>query len=363
MRIGILTPHYAYNYGAVLQAFALLHYLRSRGHEAQIINRRPPSLAAVPSRMGRWARALQEHTQGRNFVKNEAEHLQPQTVKIVVYNDLKLLEKYDFDAVVVGSDQVWRDDYAFNSFGYNMFLDFVDHRKVRKIAYAPSFGKNTWQQSEEVRRKVEELLKEFHAISVREESGVRICADIFGVEATHVLDPTLLLSAKDYMDEYHIGKNSRREPYVVSYILDYDDEKKHTIDTIAAHYGKPHVGIDISNYAGRLSKFVHRFYPTYPEVRTWIENIAHADFVVTNSFHGMVFSIIFCKQFIVYGNRGRGMERFHSLLKIFGLERRLLDWHDNFREATDTAIDYRKVEPVIKEWQQKSYTFINEALT
>ncbi|WP_308761032.1 hypothetical protein [uncultured Bacteroides sp.] len=61
MRIGILTPHYAYNYGAVLQAFALLHYLRSRGHEAQIINRRPPSLAAVPSRMGRWARALQEH--------------------------------------------------------------------------------------------------------------------------------------------------------------------------------------------------------------------------------------------------------------------------------------------------------------
>lgn len=295
-------------------------------------------------------------------MRNEAIHLQPQTDKIVALNDVRLLEKYDFDAVIVGSDQVWRDDYAFNSFGYNMFLDFVDRCKMRKIAYAPSFGKSTWLQPEEVRRKVEELLKEFHAISVREESGVRICADIFGVAASHVLDPSLLLSAKDYMHEYRIAEDSRRKPYVASYLLDYDNEKKHTIDNIAAYLGKPHVGIDISNYTGRLSSFFHRFYPAYPKVRTWIDTIAHADFVVTNSFHGMVFSIIFRKQFVVYGNRERGMERFHSLLKIFGLEQRLLDWHDNFREVIDTEIDYRKVEPLIKEWQQKSYTFIHEAL-
>lgn len=362
MKIGILTPHYAWNYGAVLQAFALKTYLQHIGHEVFIINRRPCSLAAVPSIAGRLSRKLQEHTQGKNFIHNEISYLQPETVPIIYDTDLSKLEAYKFDAVVVGSDQVWRDDYAFNSFGYNEFLDFVDSSNTRKIAYAPSFGKDSWHQPEDVRRQVEMLLHNFHAISVREASGVNICKDVFHVKATHVLDPTFLLERNDYISLYELPVNHFYHNFMASYILDGNASKRKKIKTIAQGLNLVQRDIILDTYSGRLSNLLHRFYPIYPSVKTWLFNIANADFVVTNSFHGMAFSIIFRKQFIVFGNVARGMERFRSMLQMFGLENRLLNWDDDVIRLSHTPIDYAKIEPLISEWQQRSFNFIRQAL-
>lgn len=361
MKIGILTPHYAFNYGAVLQAFALLTYLKSQGHDVVIINRRPPSQAAVPSLAGRVCRKMQEHTQGRNFIANEIKHLQPQTVPIILPQDLSLIDKYHLEAIIVGSDQVWRDDYAFNSFGYNVFLDFAGC-EIRKISYAPSFGKDTWVQPEPVRQRVAELLHDFHAISVREASGVDICRRMFDVEATHVIDPTFLLVGDDYLSHYGLSRQNGRKPFVAGYILDGDELKKKALATIAHKLGMDCREIIFDTYIGRLSRFVHRFYPIYPTVETWLRNIANSDFVVTNSFHGMAFSIIFRKQFIVFGNKERGMERFHSMLRMFGLENRLLNWEDDASSLISTPIDYHAVESLIVQWRKKSQFFLNNAL-
>lgn len=360
MKIGILTPHYAFNYGAVLQAFALLTYLKSQGHDVVIINRRPPSQAAVPSLLGRVCRKIQEHTQGRNFIANEIKHLHPQTVPIILQQDLPLIELH-FDAIIVGSDQVWRDDYAFNSFGYNVFLDFVDPT-TRKISYAPSFGKDTWERPEPVRQRVAELLHDFHAISVREASGVDICRRMFDVEATHVIDPTFLLVGDDYLCHYGLSRQNGRKPFVAGYILDGDEVKRKALATIAHKLGMDCRKIIFDIYTGRLSRFVHRFYPIYPSVETWLRNIANSDFVVTNSFHGMAFSIIFRKQFIVFGNKERGMERFSSMLQMLGLGNRLLDWEDDVEPLISTPIDYHSVEPLIAKWKDKSKAFLNNAL-
>lgn len=362
MKIGILTPHYAYNYGAVLQAFALLTYLREIGHDAMIINRRPKWQAAVPSFWGRMSRLLEEHTRGRIFVKNERKHLRPETMPIILASDLPKLKSYNFDAVIVGSDQVWRDDYAFNSFGYNEFLDFVDSSISRKIAYAPSFGKESWHKPEDVRRRVETLLHDFHAISVRETSGVNICKDVFHVVATHVLDPTFLLEPNDYIRLYGLQRKHLNQQFMSSYILDGDKLKREKIIAIAKKLNLRYRNIIMYSHSGRVSSLLHRFYPIYPSVETWLLNIAKADFVVTNSFHGMAFSIIFRKQFVVFGNAVRGMERFRSMLQMFGLEDRLLSWDDDVMQLFYTPIDYTKVEPLISEWQQRSFNFIQQAL-
>lgn len=362
MKIGLLTPHYAYNYGAVLQAFALLVYLQRLGHEVLIINRRPQWLAAIPSFWGRCARKLQELTQGRNFLSNESVYLQPQTEPIIALRDVDKIKTYHFDAIIVGSDQVWRDDYIFTTFGYNIFLDFLDSRETRKIAYAPSFGKDTWQQPEVVRRRVETLLHDFYAISVREASGIRICADLFHVHAFHVLDPSLLLNGSDYIRLYGLNVIKYRQPYLAAYILDCDIDKQRIVHSISSQLGVKARCILIFQTTNKISRFTRRFFPILPPVKEWLENIMNARFVVTNSFHGMVFSLIFRKQFIVYGNKTRGMERFKSFLNIFGLEDRLLDWHDNFNDQLNRPICYEKIDPIIKEWQQRSYEFINQAL-
>ena len=149
MRIGLFSPHFAFNYGAVLQAFALKTFLIEHGYDAVIINRRPEYHCAIPSLFGRIARRIEELAKFNSFGKFEREYLQPQTELIVHQTDWSKFEKFNLDAVIVGSDQIWRDDYCFTSFGYNLFLDFITDKSIKKISYAPSLGKESWNADPE----------------------------------------------------------------------------------------------------------------------------------------------------------------------------------------------------------------------
>lgn len=362
MKIGLLSPHYAYNYGAMLQAFALCHYLRREGYDAVILNRRQAAKCDIPSFAGRMARRLEILAKWSSFGKFDRDYLQPQTVAVIHQCDWQKVGLSDFDAVIVGSDQVWRDDYAFNSFGYNLFLDFTEGYHLKRIAYAPSLGKATWQRPADVTLRVKELLARFDAVSVREDSSVDILQKQFGVRAQLVLDPTMLLTAADYRRAFNLRKLPPPKRYIAAYLLDYDHALQSCLQQVSATLHLPVRLVRAKGYKGRLAQLLNRFLPVR-SVTAWVQNIANADFVVTNSFHGMVFSIIFRKQFIVFINTERGAARFHSLLGMFGLESRLVTSREqSFLYLISERIDYAPIEPAIARWQEISRTYLHNAL-
>lgn len=142
------------------------------------------------------------------------------------------IENVHFDGFVVGSNQVWRPDYNKNGMLENMFLDITGNEAVKRVAYAVSFGVDIWEYSEEQTRICKELIRKFDAISVREKSGLKLCSDYLCVEATHVLDPTMLLDTGDYnslIDKQHIGKV---DGGLFCYILDTSSTKLNAMDYV-----------------------------------------------------------------------------------------------------------------------------------
>ncbi len=205
------------------------------------------------------------------------------------------------DAVIVGSDQVWRPQYNYRI--EDMYLKFAERLPIKRIAYAASFGVAEWEYTPKQTCECSRLAKKFDAISVREESGVRLCKEYLGVDATWVLDPTLLLTKDDYLpicEEIPICT----EKYLAVYVLDENKEISATYEKIAASHGL-------------IVKKFHADSKSTLSVPEWIAMFRDASYVVTDSFHGTVFSIIFGKEFKCIYNKGRGAARFESLLKLY----------------------------------------------
>lgn len=362
MRVGLFSPHYAFNYGAVLQAFALKEYLIDNGYDAAIINRRPEYQCAIPSFMGRIARRIEEFAKRNSFGKFEKTFLQPQTERIIFQSDWQKFPELNLDAVIVGSDQVWRDDYTFNSFGFNLFLDFIKDEHTLRIAYAPSLGKDSWNASKDVEDKVKFLLKKFDSISVREDTSIGVLKSKFDVDSTLVVDPTMLLTAQKYLEKLNFQTEKKRK-YIAAYILDYDERYRNVLRRVSEILSMPVRKIVVKKSMGKFHEMISRFSPMR-SVTDWVKNIANSDYVITNSFHGMVFSIIFRKQFLVFMNSDRGGARFMSLLKMFGLQDRLVNISDEiYLERLNEIINYSDdVDYAIQQWRKHSEEYLRKSL-
>ena len=147
-------------------------------------------------------------------------YIQPITPKIHTNSSLKEIAINDeYDAFIVGSDQVWRLHYSPNILNYYFYFIF-DKKKIKKIAYAASFGLPDWHYPKRITRKVQKLAQKFDAISVREANAVKLCHEKLKVDATHVLDPTMLLCKQDYIDLVNNEKESVSPGELMVYILD-----------------------------------------------------------------------------------------------------------------------------------------------
>lgn len=372
MRIGILTLPQETNYGGILQAFALQRTLRKMGHDAITIDRhnRKGYSSLLVHIAGYCKRLLQHYILGRknvpikwnaNISPDEFKLVSGETQKFIERNilltrsvfsdELAEIEKeYQFDAYVVGSDQVWLEYYCPSS-----FLSFVHREGVKRVCYAASCGKKSFFNYPDKVKQCRNLAPLFDGISVREDYLIPLCKDKLGVDAQWVLDPTMLLDPKDYLDASLC--NVDNTPILFSYILDPDHEKDTIINSIADMLSVPIVNGSRIYETGSS--------PVYPSVDDWLYNINRAKFVVTDSFHGTVFSILFNKPFLSIGNARRGMARFQSLLKRFGLEDRLI-----FINGTETdyltkvreSIDYDKVNHYLSIERVKSFNFIVKSL-
>ncbi|MDD5618423.1 MAG: polysaccharide pyruvyl transferase family protein [Candidatus Omnitrophica bacterium] len=382
MKIGILTVNLNFNYGGILQAYALQAYLKRCGHEAWLIvndrNRQSLSFSAMLEAAARDIYGAEMPTTRSNFEReiicqNTAyfmrKYINPVTGTIESRKAVDWLDIYNFDAYIVGSDQVWRKGFTkkkrssffeiFKSMFWPrpMFLDFVKSDKIKRITYAASFGIDEWEYDRCSTKKMANLLRKFDAVSVREDSGVRLCKDYLGVNAIHVIDPTLLLSSSEYMELCKMENTPKSRGDMMIYLMD------ETREGIAGIIAKKKRLSPFSVNAKTKSSKAPLEDRIYPPVTDWIRGFFDAKFVVTDSFHGCAFSIIFNKPFLAIGNKSGGMARFYSLLKMFGLEDRLiLDIDELKDDKILTEINFDKINQILKIKQQEASDFLREAL-
>lgn len=373
MKIGVLALQLRYNFGGILQAYALQKTLKDLGHDAVHIDQ------CKYVSLGPWykkypiylKRAIRRHLGSEDIVvradvainnasKIISTHTEPfieKHIRRIFTRDFSNLRKGDFDAFIVGSDQVWRPKYFFSKIE-NAYLDFAKEWNIKRIAYAASFGTEEWEYTEEQTRNCSTLLKKFNTVSVRESSAVKLCSEKLWVDAQHVLDPTMLLSKEDYIKLFGNAGTDQSDGNLFCYILDENTEKATIIDKVAKEEGLTpfHVNSKYDDPSAPIEERIQQ------PVEKWLRAFYDAEFVITDSFHACVFSIIFNKPFIVYGNKERGFARFESLLKLFGLEERLVCSPDEINKAFNTPIDWKKVNSIQQQKKEEALLFLTANL-
>lgn len=376
MKVAILTQPLHTNYGGTLQAFALQYILREFGHEPVTINYRKIKPVVNPVRLT-LSRIKQKLIRGKiiySFSDEDVTQISKYhnefISKNIKYTDAiysvdelnNIILSENFNAIIVGSDQTWRPRYSprIDSF----FLDFLSaNKKIKKIAYASSFGTDDWEFSEEQTVKFSKLLKEFHSVSVRENSAVQMCVEHFGVSPQHVLDPTLLLDRSIYI-ELIKNVSSKGSGNVFNYVLDKSKEKKEIIQSTCKLLDKDFFATYPEYSEKEVRKIKDYTEYTYPPIEEWIRSFYDAGFVITDSFHGTVFSIIFNKPFISIGNESRGKARFTSLLSMFNLENRLVSHASEINpELVNAPIDFDMVNSKLYEMRKHAITFLKDSLS
>lgn len=372
MRIGILTLPLHANYGGLLQAYALQTVLERMGHEVVVFdspNYMPISFLkkclAYPKRfvdkyiLGKNIKITRETTFNRETAIIRR-YVQPFTDKYIhryEVTNLNSLKNEDFDALIVGSDQIWRPVLFKNI--EDAFFDFARDWDVKRIAYSASFGVDTWEYSHEQTLNCEELIQMFDAVSVREKSGVDLCRNKLGrYDVEWVLDPTMLLGKSDY--ESVIAKShvpmQENQGELFFYILDETPLKKKILTHLSDEMGyRPFkVSAPIDDFSLPAEQRVQ------PPVEQWLTAFRDAKFIVTDSFHASVFSILFQKQFVVIGNQFRGSTRMQSLLEMFGLQERMVSSIHDVKNLN--MIDYHVISERLAFLKSKSLSFLEKSL-
>lgn len=372
MKIGILSLSLYVNYGGILQTYALQTVLERMGHEVTFIQKRNwPLRLKLKDMPIVYAKRIVKNLMGQHvpmsyerifnseapIIRQNIEPFVRKHIRMKVVDDYRQIRETDFDAIVVGSDQIWRPLYVKHI--ESAFLDFAkDWNNIKRVAYAASFGTDNWEYSRNQNERCRKLVKLFNAVSVREASGVKLCKEHFGVEAKHVLDPTMLLEAEDYIKLFKENDTPKSDGNLLCYILDESEEKSKIIDMISEQK--------------HLKPFKVSARPVYrydlpveeriqPSVERWLRGFYDADFVVTDSFHACVFSILFRKPFIVYGNKSRGMSRFTSLLGMFGLQDRIVENLVDLEGKMMTEIDWSAVYSTLSARRSEANDFLKTA--
>lgn len=378
MKIAILTQPLGHNYGGLLQAFALQHLLKQLGHECETIDRRKHRplkrrlktrvreyLDFVRGKQRLWPSNQLPLTVYKHLNKFRDQHLR---MSPTITNSAQLTEyvqTQNFNAIVVGSDQVWRPRYSPEL--SNFFCDFLPvNSPIKRISFAASFGVDDWEFNQQQTTTSRQLLQYFDAVSVRESSGVELCKkNLNYTDAKWVIDPTLCLKPDVYRQL--IGHDNVSEHHVLTYILDHTSTKQALAENVAEHYQmqlhsvKPIVTLQQRN-SSNLDDYI------FPSIESWLKGFMDAKYVVTDSFHGCVFSILFNKPFVAIGNQARGLSRFKSLLNLFELDSRLLIIEDDtvpraIKDLLHQEIDWERVNQRREELSKDAISFLERALS
>ncbi|WP_034259779.1 polysaccharide pyruvyl transferase family protein [Aequorivita capsosiphonis] len=375
LKIAILTQPLHDNYGGLLQAYALKEVLNTLGHEAIIIDRRggkPKGLRKIASRVkGKLLGREVISKRHQDIISKETisfrEKYIPNLSEVIEDNQgMYKLNNMNFDAYIVGSDQCWRPKYS--PYIRNYFLDFAKEKSnIKRLSFAASFGVSDWEFTDEETQDCKELLQRFDAISVREKSGIDLVKKHLGRnDAVHLIDPTMLLATDDYKKIAAQEKTKPSDGNLKVYVLDKSDSKMRIIRDAEKKLGLKMFEVLPKKRLGSepvTNQNVTDF--AYPNPVEWLRAYQDAKFVITDSFHGTAFSIMFNVPFISIGNPKRGMARFESLLGMFDLEDRLISddlEHVKIDTIINNKINWDKVNQILDKEKIKALDFLKSNL-
>lgn len=381
MKIAILTQALYNNYGGILQNYALQTVLKRMGHNVETLDwdaykfffkdkdsslyrdikilinrilRRRFNKTSWKKKSDIWRKAQNNQVFVRKYIQKSK--------FLYTFDDFySYSQKRKFDAYIVGSDQVWRPKCNQDGMLERMFLDFVADDTALKISYAASLGIDYCEFDDTQISKCSELIKRFNRVSVREDSSIALCKQIFSYDkALMVLDPTFLLNKSDYLNLINEDKDISYEGNLYSYILDNNEQLKTCISAVEQIIEAKRFCIDDINPTYYKS---HKKNST-PSLVCWLAAFQKADYIICDSFHGTVFSLIFNKPFIVLGNKERGLARMESLLRMFDLHDRLILDYDatTISNTLKKQIDWPHVNETIKREKKLSIKFLIESL-
>lgn len=365
MKISIITLHRAQNYGSVLQTFALQHKLEELGHNAEILDYHPERYTNKG-----WLKRLKDKSpkfknplillaakaliypsylrKGKvfNAYVNKYLHLNP--TKFATNEEAKNL-LFDSNAYCTGSDQVWNSHWN-ECVEKALYLDFVPKGKLI-FSYAASVGLSELPKDEiEVTR---QLLEKYEYLSVREDTGVEILKSLGRQDAVQSLDPTLLLTKEDW-NKYTSDKYSDKQ-YILTYNLHHDPEIDNYANALSKKYGVP-----VWNISYNWHDVVRKGHLCWcPSVEDFLGLIKHAKFVVADSFHATVFSIIFEKSFVTITPE-IASSRISSILNLLGIGDRNLNKFVDI-SVMETPIDYKAVKEKLAMEQKVSMDYLCNA--
>lgn len=361
-KIALLTYRYDSNYGGNLQRYALVTTLQRLGCEVTCLYIR---LNWSHQGLKYWVKRTIKQIIKRYVLlrKNEPiclwkyedkNYIKQTTVTIpfynkyinhtpVLYGDIWLnrwVHNHDYDAFIVGSDQVWRKHYI-ERFGLGTyFLDFLpEDYKGKRVAYGASFGVDYEEYDRDEQELIRPLYEKFTAVSVREIGGLNLLKQYKWntPEGKCVLDPTLLLKAEDYSKLIDAADTHTPQSKLLCYILDSNDEKNKIIEKIAGELKEEPM-------------IIHAGVRATESIEQWLRDIRDANHIVTDSFHGVVFSLIFHKSFKVIINQARGASRFESLEKMLNI-------------SLTEEIDWAKLDMTFDKLRKQSVQFLKDALS
>ena len=346
--VGIVGWWYGKNYGSALTYYALHEVVEGLGYDTLMLEWPWKKKPFPPI--------------SDNFVRRFAKKHYNMSAQYT-FDEYPSLNNH-INQFLVGSDQLW-NYWDSKDMGNYYMLDFVREDR-KKISYATSFGHPDYPAPKDVCEKQAEILKTFDAISVREDDGVRICREVFGVNATQVSDPVFLCPKQKYLQLISEAKINYDRPYLLAYILSPNKEKGEMLKSAADKLGldlliildgqtdleenKKRIGID--NVRQNVG------------IEDWLAYIYNASFVITDSFHGTCFSIIFEKQFICILNKARGVSRFSTLLSKLQLQHvAVAEISDvNLKIVSGIKVDYKNVAKQLNSETKRSYMWLKNAL-
>lgn len=370
MNVGIVTIHNHFNYGAVLQAYALNRVVRDMGHSCRTINcSMDPGHGRLQEKTGRPGAYVTKAYNLLNWLANKRNsqrflrfiHEQI-PLSDIEYSHLDQMEKepLPFDVFITGSDQVWRPRFLDRDMGVIYHLGFVSPGKARLVSYAPSFGVKDIPS--DYSERIAGYLKRYHHLSVREIRGQQIIKEISGREAHLVLDPTLLLTEREYDDI--LEKPGISGGYILVYPMELGDNMAfyRLVEQTAIQTGLPVVCVMPLNYDFRWLKLADKVLLDAGPCE-FLGLIKHATIVCTNSFHGTVFSILFRKSFIGIPHTISN-SRLQTLLELVDLQsRQLTDLvPETIKAAIDTEIDYETLGCKLRKHVDDSVSYLKTAL-
>ena len=345
-KIGTITFHWATNYGGVLQAYALQQALMKLGEDTEIID-------YVPFRVRAWivldnvkGRRFGEFKKERSIARFRKERLRLSKRRFASDRSLKKAGS-DYTHIITGSDQVW--NYSFvTTHGkkpkLSYFLDFAGE-DVKKLSYAASFGAD--KMPADYSGLVRSQLERFSAISVREDTGLEIIRGM-GLPACRVCDPTALLTREDY--EKLLPEKGLGAPYVCSYLIHEGQATAKAVESAVREL--------------RSDLALRRTSPD-DGVTEWLGGISRAELVVTNSFHGVMLSLLMGTPFIAVPVEGWSMNaRVENILRSTGTLQRLVSSADKeaVRKACEAPIDWDKANAALEGLRREGYEYLENCL-